>query len=103
MLSNIIVYQSNPELVVQRLTRRRVGSKRWDDVLMRVNNLILLIVVPMITGLDVGRFHWSHLSIDFVVIGFVLYLFSSVLVVWAMTANPFFESTVRIKQSEPIP
>jgi protein-S-isoprenylcysteine O-methyltransferase Ste14 len=65
---------------------------------MRVNNLILLIVVPMITGFDIGRFLWSHLSIDFVVIGFVLYLFSSVLVVWAMIVNPFFESTVRIQQ-----
>lgn len=97
VLSNIIVYQSNPELVAQRLTRRQVGSKRWDDVLMRVNNLILLIAVPMITGFDIGRFVWSHLSIDFVVIGFVLYLFSAVLVVWAMIVNPFFESTVRIQ------
>jgi protein-S-isoprenylcysteine O-methyltransferase Ste14 len=96
--SNIIVYQSSPDLVAQRLTRRRVGSKRWDEVLMRVNNLILLIVVPMITGFDVGRFLWSHLTLDFMVIGFVLYLFSSVLVVWAMIVNPFFESTVRIQQ-----
>jgi protein-S-isoprenylcysteine O-methyltransferase Ste14 len=97
VLSNIIVYQSNPNLVTQRLTRRRVGSKRWDEVLMRANNLILLIVVPMIAGFDVGRFLWSNLSIDFVSIGVVLYLVSSVLVVWAMTVNPFFESTVRIQ------
>ncbi|MCW4039591.1 MAG: isoprenylcysteine carboxylmethyltransferase family protein [Candidatus Bathyarchaeota archaeon] len=97
VLSNIIVYQSSPDLVAQRLTRRRVGSKRWDDVLMRVNNLILLIVVPMITGFDVGRFLWSNLSIDFLVSGVGLYLFSSVLVVWAMVVNPFFESTVRIQ------
>jgi protein-S-isoprenylcysteine O-methyltransferase Ste14 len=96
--SNIIVYQSNPDLVAQRLTRKRVGSKRWDEVLIRVNNLILLIVVPMITGFDIGRFHWSNLSIDFVVIGLVLYLFASILIVWAMTVNPFFESTVRIQQ-----
>jgi protein-S-isoprenylcysteine O-methyltransferase Ste14 len=97
VLSNIIVYQSSPDLVAQRLTRRRVGSKRWDEVLMRVNNLILLIVVPMITGFDVGRFLWSNLSIDFLVSGVGLYLFSSVLVVWAMVVNPFFESTVRIQ------
>jgi protein-S-isoprenylcysteine O-methyltransferase Ste14 len=96
--SNIIVYKSNPDLVAQRLTLKRMESKRWDEVLMRVNNLILLIVVPMITGFDIGRFHWSILSIDFMVIGLVLYLFSAVLIVWAMIVNPFFESTVRIQQ-----
>jgi protein-S-isoprenylcysteine O-methyltransferase Ste14 len=97
VLSNIIVYQSNPDLVAQRLTRRRGGSKRWNEVLMRVNNLILLIVVPVITGFDIGRFLWSYLGIDFVVIGLMLYLFSSLLVVWAMIVNPFFESTVRLQ------
>jgi protein-S-isoprenylcysteine O-methyltransferase Ste14 len=96
--SNIIVYKSNPDLVAQRLTRKRTGSKRWDEVLMRGNNLILLIVVPMIAGFDIGRFHWSSLSIDFMVIGLVLYLFSAVLIVWAMIVNPFFESTVRIQK-----
>ena len=51
----------------------------------------------MITGFDVGRLLGPKLSIHFLVIGFVLYLVSSILVVWAMIVNPFFESTVRIQ------
>ena len=98
VMSNAVLYRFNPELVNQRLTRKREGSKSWDEVLMRVHNLVVLLVVPAIAGLDIGRFHWSSLSIHYAVVGFVLYIFGSVLINWAMIVNPYFEPTVRIQK-----
>ncbi len=88
----------SPELVVQRLKRMREGSKRWDEVLMRVSNLMVVIAIPAVAGLDVGRFHWFDLDVSFVVVGFLLVFVSSVLLNWAMVVNPFFEPTVRIQK-----
>jgi len=98
VLSNLVLYRFNPELVAQRLKRKREGSKSWDEVLMRVNNLILILVVPVFSGLDIGRFQWSSLGLHYAVVGFALYIFSSVLINWAMVVNPFFEATVRIQK-----
>jgi protein-S-isoprenylcysteine O-methyltransferase Ste14 len=98
IVSNIILYRFNPELLNQRLKRRREGSKLWDEVLMRVNNLVVLLVVPATAGLDIGRFHWSSLSIHYAVVGFVLYISGSVLINWAVIVNPYFEQTLRIQK-----
>jgi len=98
VLSNLVLYRFNPGLVAQRLKIRRVGSKSWDEVLMRVNNLILILVVPVFAGLDIGRFQWSSLSLHYAVAGFVLYVFGSILISWAMVVNPYFEATVRIQK-----
>ena len=56
-VSTAVQYKLNPELLIQRLKRKREGSKLWDEILMRVSNLTALIAVPAMAGLDVGRFH----------------------------------------------
>jgi len=95
--SNVVLYKTNPELLVQRLKIRRSGSKTWDEVLVRASNLSAMILVPAVSGLDVGRYGWSSLGAPFLVVGVVLLVFSSVLINWAMVVNPFFEPTVRIQ------
>jgi protein-S-isoprenylcysteine O-methyltransferase Ste14 len=65
---------------------------------MRASNLVVLITLPIVAGLDVGRFHWSSLDFAFVLPGFVLLVFSTFLLNWAMAVNPFFEPTVRIQK-----
>lgn len=98
IVSTTALFKLNPELLVQRLKRKREGSKLWDEILMRVCNLTVLIVVPTIAGLDVGRFHWSSLSIHFAVLGFMLHIISSILTNWTMIVNPHFEQTVRMQK-----
>lgn len=97
-VSTALLYKFNPELLIQRLKRRREGSKLWDEILMRTNNLMVLLVVPAIAGLDVGRLHYSDLDIRFLVVGFALFIVSTVLINWAMIVNPHFEPTVRIQK-----
>jgi len=97
-VSIVVQYKLNPELLVQRLKIKRGGSKLWDEILMRVSNLTVLIAVPAIAGLDIGRFHWSGLDVQFIVLGFVLLVLSTILLNWAMAVNPHFEPTVRIQK-----
>jgi protein-S-isoprenylcysteine O-methyltransferase Ste14 len=54
--------------------------------------------MPVVAGLDVGRFHWSNLDFAFVFPGVVLLILSTFLLNWAMAVNPFFEPTVRIQK-----
>ena len=97
-VSTVVQYKLNPELLAQRLKRKREGSKLWDEILMRVSNLMVLIAIPTIAGLDVGRFHWSNLDTYFAAVGLVLFFISTILLNWAMIVNPYFEPTVRIQK-----
>ncbi|MBN1357564.1 isoprenylcysteine carboxylmethyltransferase family protein [Candidatus Bathyarchaeota archaeon] len=90
-------YKLNPELLAARLVVKRKGSKTWDEILMRASNLVVLIGLPVAAGLDVGRFGWSSLDVTFMIPGFILLGFSTLVLNWAMATNPFFEPTVRIQ------
>jgi len=96
--STLALYRYNPELLIVRLTARREGSKRWDEVLMRAANLTVMLLMPAVAGLDVGRYGWSSLGLICVVPGFALFVLGAVLITWAMSVNRFFESTVRIQE-----
>jgi protein-S-isoprenylcysteine O-methyltransferase Ste14 len=96
--SALALARYNPELLAQRLTLRREGSKGWDEVLMRACNLTGLLLVPVVAGLDVGRYRWSSLGMQYAVLGLIMMVVSSVLVNWAMIENPHFEPTVRIQE-----
>jgi protein-S-isoprenylcysteine O-methyltransferase Ste14 len=96
--STLALARYDPELLVQRLTLRREGSKAWDEVLMRAGNLTGLLLVPVVAGLDVGRYRWSSLGVYYALLGLVLMAASSILLNWAMIENPHFEPTVRIQE-----
>jgi protein-S-isoprenylcysteine O-methyltransferase Ste14 len=97
-ISTTVQYQLNPGLLVQRLKTKREGSKLWDEILMRVSNLTVLIAVPTVAGLDIGRFQWSSLGVQFAMLGFAFLTLSTILLNWAMAVNPYFEPTVRIQK-----
>ncbi len=96
-VSTLVQYRLNPGLLVARLKIRRRGSKSWDEVLMRSSNLVAMIAVPVVAGLDVGRFNWSSLDFSFVFLGLFSFAVSTFILNWAMVVNPFFEPTVRIQ------
>ena len=96
--STLALYRFNPELLIARLTLRREGSKTWDEILMRAANLMGMLLIPAVAGLDLGRYGWSSLDIIYAVPGFVLFILGAVLITWAMIVNRYFESTVRIQE-----
>ena len=96
--SNLALHRYNPELLIQRLKIRRKGSKTWDEVLMRVSNLTALLLLPLVAGLDIGRYNWTSLGWPYAALGLLLLVVSSVLINWSMIVNPYFETTVRIQE-----
>lgn len=96
--STALLYKFNPELLAERLKMKRKGSKLWDEILMRITNLTVLIAVPAVAGLDLGRSHQSNLDVPFALAGFVSLIISTALLNWAMIVNPHFEATVRIQK-----
>jgi protein-S-isoprenylcysteine O-methyltransferase Ste14 len=101
-ISIAVQYKFNPQLLVRRLKTRRTGSKMWDEILMRISNLTVIVLIPAIAGLDVGRFHWSYLDVRFAVLGFLLVVLSSIFLNWAMIVNSHFEPTVRIQEDHEV-
>lgn len=96
---NIVVARENPALFNQRGRPNRemtVGAKKWDLVLLAIYS-ILLIVVPVVAGLDY-RNGWSAETSPVIhVIGIALLLLGFIPLTWAMAANRFFDPTVRIQ------
>jgi len=95
--STLILYKINPELLNQRGEIKK-DAKSWDKVLMRAINLIGLLIFPFVAVLDIGRYQWSGLNAYWIIVGFPLYIFSAILVTWAMVVNKHFEATVRIQK-----
>jgi protein-S-isoprenylcysteine O-methyltransferase Ste14 len=97
VVSTVVQYAVNPELLVHRLKLRRVGSKRWDELVMRVSNLMVIVAIPIVAGMDLGRYQWTALDASYTVVGIGLLGLSTLLLNWAMAVNPHFEPTVRIQ------
>ena len=70
VVSTTVQFKLNPELLVQRLKWKREGSNLWDEIPMRLSNLMVIILIPAMAGLDF-RFGWSFLDSYFVLVGWV--------------------------------
>ena len=93
-LSSLIIWRKNPDLLIRR-SQPGKGTKTWDIVLLSLFGISYLIVVGT-AALDV-RYAWTSMNSALWIVGFALYIFFIVLFTWAMAANPFFETTVRIQ------
>ncbi|MEW5719963.1 MAG: isoprenylcysteine carboxylmethyltransferase family protein, partial [Chloroflexota bacterium] len=68
----------------------------WDRVLTSIY-AIFLFAIYIVAGLDAGRFQWSATPLAVQVVGGIGFVLGSVLVYWAMLANPFLAQVVRIQ------
>ncbi|HOP04569.1 MAG TPA: isoprenylcysteine carboxylmethyltransferase family protein [Tenuifilaceae bacterium] len=92
-----VLFKANPELVNQRGAKHKNADKR-DLLLVKINNLNMVLILPLIVGLDV-RFNFFMLNESWQIPGYALYILSNILVLGSMMANNHFETHVRI-QSE---
>ena len=85
----------NPEVIEHRM-RIGKGTKTWDKIWLGVFSLVFLSVY-VVAGLDAVRHGWSAMPRWMWFVGLDLHLAGTVLFVWPMAENPFFEKTVRIQ------
>ena len=92
--SGIYFVKTSPGMVQERL---RPGPGGKDSVTRPVGTL-LMVAHMGIAGLDVGRFHWSpDFPVTLQVVALAAVAASLGGAMWAMSANPFFSSAVRIQ------
>ena len=96
LLNLVLFYRFSPEIINRRGEHKK-DTKRWDKVFTAVYAPFIFIL-PAVAGLDVGRYEWSNLGINYAIIGFVLYAIGVVFLDWAMMENTHFETTVRIQK-----
>ncbi len=95
-LTNLLVIVHDPGLALER-AHTPATAKQWDRTLTQLVNLPTLLMLP-VAGLDL-RHGWSPVVARSVQLGaLAIFLLGYTLVVWAMRANRFFSSLVRIQQ-----
>jgi protein-S-isoprenylcysteine O-methyltransferase Ste14 len=93
----LLMWKYAPGLANQRASVQQ-GTKGWDKVILAIYFFLILLVIPIIAGLDIGRYHGSELGINFAIIGIAFYLAFFLLFHWAMLKNEHFEGTSRIQK-----
>lgn len=93
----VITWKRMPELLNQR-GGINPGTKTWDKVFLATYFPVILVIMPLTAGLDVGRFGRPGLGIHFAILGIALYASAFFMAQWAMVVNKFFEGTVRIQE-----
>ncbi|MBN1401031.1 MAG: isoprenylcysteine carboxylmethyltransferase family protein [Anaerolineae bacterium] len=87
----------DPELIEER-RHPGPGVKRWDRLILTGHTACLLATL-VVSALDAGRFRWTHPPAIVRGAGWMGLVGATTLVWWAMAANRFLSSMVRI-QSE---
>ena len=98
VVSRTILLRKNPDLALERAEAgRKKNVKPWDRILMPFMSIVLPVVSYIVCGLD-ERFGWTpDLPNGIQIIALVLIFAGSMLGTWAMIANRFFSSHVRIQ------
>ena len=81
----------------QRRAQMRPGAGNWDRFSVPVA-VVMALAHFVIAGLDVGRYHWSDsvpLALQY--IGLFGFAVGIIVLAWAVIANRFFSSAVRVQ------
>jgi protein-S-isoprenylcysteine O-methyltransferase Ste14 len=83
--------------LVNERGRFKQDTKTWDKV-WGVLYTVMLLVIPVVAGYDVGRLGGPDVSAAFIVPSLVVTVLAYVFVHWAMVVNRYAETGVRIQQ-----
>lgn len=98
IFSRLVMILKNPDTALERSeAAQKEDVKTWDKTLMPLTALYLPLVSWLVAGLD-ERFSWSPDLPDYVkIIALAVIFLGSMIGTWAMLANRFFSSHVRIQ------
>ncbi len=92
----VVVDRANPGLLAARSRGMHKETKGFDKVFY-VFFLPLMVIYPLLAGMDAVRFAWAPLPAWTVSPGVLLFLAGSAFTTWALTLNRHAEGTVRIQ------
>ena len=98
IFSRLVMILKNPDTALERAeAAQKENVKSWDKILMPLTAVYLPLVSWVVAGLD-ERFSWSPDLPDYIqIIALAVIFLGSMFGTWAMLANRFFSSHVRIQ------
>ena len=96
VISTVVLAGVNPELLNERGTVTKAGTKTFDKVWLAIcpvftfGNLVIM-------GFDAVRYQWSAMPFWLTFVGIFMFVSAMPVATWAMAANKFFEWTVLIQ------
>jgi protein-S-isoprenylcysteine O-methyltransferase Ste14 len=95
LVNGTLMFRASPETIAER--GRPGETQTWDKVVSGLWSLALYLLLPLVAGLDV-RFAWSgDLAVAWNVAGAAVLVAGLGLAAWAMLANAYFSTAVRIQ------
>jgi protein-S-isoprenylcysteine O-methyltransferase Ste14 len=96
LVSTMYLRRVNPDVIAGRVNHYE-GPRRWDLLLGLIGFLPTMLAIPIVAGLDDGRYHWSHVPWSGCLVGYAVIITGFIGVTWATAVNKFFEPLVRIQ------
>jgi protein-S-isoprenylcysteine O-methyltransferase Ste14 len=96
VVSTVVLARLNPQLLNERGTFARAGTKTFDKLYVAVYPVFSFGSL-VVMGFDAVRFQWSAMPFWCIFIGIFLFVAVAPVAIWAMAVNKFFEWTVRIQ------
>ncbi len=89
----------DPDLIRERV-RMRAAENPEDARLAAVSFVFLMPITMVVAGLDAGRFGWTSFPLPWLIkwTAFLVFAMGNVFASWAMQANRFFSTFVRIQE-----
>jgi len=86
----------DPDLIVER-SRWHKDAKGWDKVLAPLIAVVIPLAIMVVAGLD-RRFVGAGMPVWASALGLAIGVAGYAFIVWAVVANPFFSSVVRLQR-----
>ena len=93
----VMMFFGHQETLYER-GKKQNNTKDWDKILLPIIWLLSFYGIYIVAGLG-NRLIWNKLPIECFYVGIILYLLSSVFIVWPIFENKYFESTSRIQDN----
>ncbi len=97
----LLVYVAWGTLKAPDLMRERSqvaeNVKSWDKVIMGIYS-VLLLAVPVVAGLDVGRLQWSQVPLALQIIALAGLFLAGAIIFWTILTNAYLGRWVRIQE-----
>ena len=101
VVGSLVVHRANPGLLEKRAKGIRKDTKAFDKAFYLMF-LPLVLIYPLLAGMDAVRFGWAPLPWWTVMPGALLFLMSSAFGTWTMVVNAHAETTVRIQDNHAV-
>ncbi len=101
LINALLLFSVNPEVIAERADSK--DMRKWDQLWGTLAFLTLMLVIPIIGGLDF-RFGWSSgVSRGLHLTGVGLFFIGGLLFAWAMAHNAKFATVVRVGDEDSHP